>query len=76
MVYAVLKIYSTAQVAGLIGVHKQTLLDWLRAGKIPEPKRQRVAGLEARIWTAKDLAVARTYRNENYGKWGRKKNKN
>jgi len=31
--------YSTAEVAGKAGVHRDTLLRWLRDGKIPEPKR-------------------------------------
>jgi site-specific DNA-methyltransferase (cytosine-N4-specific) len=32
---------STAQVAKLAGVHKDTLLRWLRAGLVPEPQRDR-----------------------------------
>lgn len=32
---------STADVARLAGVHKDTLLRWLRAGEIPEPRRDR-----------------------------------
>ena len=32
---------STAEVAKLAGVHKDTLLRWLRAGSVPEPKRDR-----------------------------------
>ena len=36
-----LKFYSTAQVAGLAGVHKDTLLRWLRVGLVNEPDRDR-----------------------------------
>jgi site-specific DNA-methyltransferase (cytosine-N4-specific) len=32
---------STAEVARLAGVHKDTLLRWLRAGSVPEPQRDR-----------------------------------
>lgn len=32
-------LYSTAQVAEKAGVHRDTLLRWLRDGKVPEPKR-------------------------------------
>ena len=32
---------STAEVAKLAGVHKDTLLRWLRAGSVPEPRRDR-----------------------------------
>jgi DNA-binding transcriptional MerR regulator len=70
-----MKFYSTGQVARLIKVHKQTLLDWLRDRKIPEPERQAVASLEVRVWTAKDLQIAREYRTTNYGKWNPKKKK-
>lgn len=31
--------YSTAQVAAKAGVHRDTLLRWLREGKVPEPQR-------------------------------------
>ena len=33
--------YSTRQVADKVGVSKETLLRWLRAGKVPEPDRDR-----------------------------------
>lgn len=33
--------YSTRQVADKVGVSKETILRWLRAGKIPEPVRDR-----------------------------------
>ena len=32
---------STAEVARLAGVHKDTLLRWLRSGSVPEPRRDR-----------------------------------
>jgi len=33
--------YSTRQVADMAGVHKDTLLRWLREGRVPEPSRDR-----------------------------------
>jgi excisionase family DNA binding protein len=33
--------YSTRQVADMAGVHRDTLLRWLREGRIPEPRRDR-----------------------------------
>lgn len=33
--------FSTVEVSGLAGIHKDTLLRWLRAGLIPEPGRDR-----------------------------------
>lgn len=36
-----IKSLSTVEVARLAGVHKDTLLRWLRAGSVPEPRRDR-----------------------------------
>jgi site-specific DNA-methyltransferase (cytosine-N4-specific) len=33
--------YSTAEVAARAGVHRDTLLRWLREGRVPEPRRDR-----------------------------------
>jgi excisionase family DNA binding protein len=35
------KYYQTNEVSKIAGVHRDTLLRWLREGKIPEPKRNR-----------------------------------
>ena len=33
--------YTTAQVAAMAGVHRDTLLRWLRGRNVPEPRRNR-----------------------------------
>ena len=58
--------YSTAQVAQKIGVHKLTLLRWLYAGRIPEPRHAQAGNLDLRIWSAEDLARARKFKSANY----------
>ena len=58
--------YSTAEVARAIGVDKSTLLRWLYAGKLAEPKHQKFAGVESRAWSAADLERARAFREQNY----------
>jgi len=74
MVYAVMHALSTLEVARVIGVHKQTLLDWLYAGKVREPKRQTVGGQVVRIWSQSDIERIREYKRQNYCKGrGRKK---
>jgi site-specific DNA-methyltransferase (cytosine-N4-specific) len=66
--------YSTAQVARMVGVNKQTLLRWLWAGKIPEPKQHSNGGQKVRLWTERDVERARKYKEANYRKGrGRKK---
>jgi hypothetical protein len=60
--------YSTAQVAAAISVDKSTLLRWLYAGKIKEPKKQTFGGVSSRIWSEKDLERVKKYREERYRK--------
>jgi excisionase family DNA binding protein len=60
--------FSTSEVAKAVGVNKSTLLRWLYAGKLPEPKREILGGVEVRIWTAQDIERAKKYREQNYRK--------
>lgn len=48
--------YTTKQVADMLGVHKNTILNWIRAGKIPEVARD---WKSHRVWTEHDVGVAR-----------------
>lgn len=54
-----MKGYTTAQVAKAIGVSKNTLLQWLYAGRLREPKRVMVGAIEWRMWTGADVDRAR-----------------
>jgi hypothetical protein len=60
--------YSTAEVARMIGVSKNTLLRWLYAEKLPEPKTVTFGGVESRVWSDSDLNRAKLYREQNYRK--------
>ena len=61
--------YTTAEVAQAIGVNKSTLLRWLYAGKLAEPKQSVAVGkIENRIWSAADLERARKFKEECYRK--------
>jgi hypothetical protein len=60
--------YSTAQVAAEIGISKLTLIRWLVAGKIEEPRRVKQAGVEFRIWTQRDVERVRKFKEANYRK--------
>ncbi len=63
-----MKSYATAQVARMVGVHKVTLQRWLLAGKLAEPRRISNGGVDARIWTDRDVERVRKYKQENYRK--------
>jgi hypothetical protein len=66
--------YSTAAVARKLGVDKKTLLRWLYARKLAEPKILRTPSGTVRVWTQADVARARKYKEQNYRKGrGRKK---
>lgn len=62
------KSLSTLQVARMVGVHKVTLQRWLLDGKIPEPRRISNGGVDARVWTERDIDRVRKYKQENYRK--------
>jgi len=47
------KVYKTAQVAKILGVHKNTVFYWLKTGKVKEPKRDAI--FNGRLWTETDL---------------------
>ena len=66
--------YSTAQVARKIGVDKKTLLRWLYAGKVAEPKMVKTPASNIRVWTEGDLVRVSRFKEQNYRKGrGRKK---
>jgi hypothetical protein len=50
------KYLTTAQVARELGVSKQTLLNWLYSGKVPEPPRNRRGH---RLWSASRVSLVR-----------------
>lgn len=63
------KSHSTAGVAKALGISKKTLLRWLGAGKIAEPKQTVNMGrVDARVWSAADLERARLVKEQHYRK--------
>jgi predicted DNA-binding transcriptional regulator AlpA len=63
-----MKTYSTSQVTKIVGIGRMTLLRWLKDKKIPEPRRISNGGLNARIWTDRDVERVRKFKQENYRK--------
>lgn len=65
---------STAQVAEMIGVHRVTLEEWLRLGKVKPPKSVKIGARSYRLWAEKDFERLRRYKDKFYRKGrGRKK---
>ena len=68
--------YSTKQVAQMVGINRVTLQRWLLSGKLREPRRIRNGGIDARIWTDRDVERVRKWKAAHYRKGrGRKKKK-
>jgi len=68
--------FSTKEVAEMVGISRITLQRWLLSGKLSEPNRLKVGGVDVRLWTQPDLERVRQYKAMNYRKGrGRKKTK-
>jgi DNA-binding transcriptional MerR regulator len=71
-----MKTYSTGQVARMLGIHKVTLQRWLLSGKVREPRRVRNGGLDARVWSDRDLERVTRFKTAHYCKGRGRKKKN
>lgn len=47
----------TAEVARVLGVSTQTVYNWLKTGKCPEPERHPLTAY--RLWTVRDVDILR-----------------
>ena len=63
--------YSTQEAADIVGIHKKTLLYWLKIGKVKEPIREKN---NHRAWTKEDIAELKKLKLETNEKRGRRKN--
>ena len=71
-----MKTYSTKQVAQMLLIDRATLRRWLLSGKIREPRRIKNGGINARVWTARDVERVRKWKAAHYWEGrGRKKKK-
>lgn len=68
------KVFSTEQLADMLGIHKRTILRWLKSKKIREPRRMRFDGVRYRIWSERDVEAVRKHKEKFYRRGrGRKK---
>jgi predicted DNA-binding transcriptional regulator AlpA len=61
--------HSTAQVARILNIGRQTLHRWLNE-ELKAPKKSRIGGVSIRFWTEGDLERARRYKAERYHRGG------
>ena len=53
---------STKGIAESVGISRVTLQRWLLSGKLSEPERSKIGGVDVRIWTELDLERVRRYK--------------
>ncbi len=63
-----MKHYSTVQAAKLLGVGRDSLYRWMRAGKIKGTRVVALGGVRIRLWTERDLEQVRKFMEKNYWK--------
>ncbi len=59
MVYRVMRKFSTAEAAKMLGLHRPHLQRAIAQGRVRPPRLIRVGGASARLWTDKDVERAR-----------------
>jgi excisionase family DNA binding protein len=58
---------STSQVAKKLKIGRQTLLRWIREGKVSAPARTKIGGITVRIWQKQNVDEVRKYKTAHYG---------
>ena len=53
------KAYTTSQAANKIGISRETVYQWLRAGKIKTPQQIVLGARTQYLWTEKDIEAAK-----------------
>jgi len=56
------KTYTTSEVAEKLLISRETLYQWLRHGKIPEPRQIRLGTKTQYLWTDGDIETAKKYK--------------
>ena len=54
-----MRTYTTSEAAKKLSVSRETLYQWLRAGKIPAPQQIKLGAKTQYLWTDKDIQAAR-----------------
>ena len=52
--------FTTKQAADIVGVHKNTLLNWIKSGKVPDARRD---WKRYRIWTVEEIKKLIEFKN-------------
>jgi transposase-like protein len=61
--------YTISEAAKELGITRNTLYKWIRAGSVPNPKETFVSSIRLRVWNEEQMAKVREYKKKNY--WGK-----
>jgi predicted site-specific integrase-resolvase len=61
-----MKTYTTVQLAERLGVGRDTIYRWMRAGKIKTAPVSQLGPFRVRLWTERDVARIRAFMQEGY----------
>jgi Helix-turn-helix domain len=59
--------FSISETARLLGVHRGTIRRWIKAGLIPKPIAENIAGARLRYWNKDGFAKVKAYQTEHFG---------
>jgi excisionase family DNA binding protein len=59
-----MKTYTTTEAAKKLGISRETLYQWLRAGKIPAPQQIRLGTKTQYLWSEKDIQATKAARRK------------
>ncbi len=61
-----MKTYTTVQLAERLGIGRDTIYRWMRAGKIKTARVSRIGPFRVRLWTERDVARIRAFMEKGY----------
>jgi hypothetical protein len=61
--------HTISEAAKELGITRNTLYKWIRAGSIPSPKETFISRIRLRVWNEEQMARIREYKKDNY--WGK-----
>jgi hypothetical protein len=59
--------FSISETARLLRVHRGTIRRWIKAGLIPQPIAENIAGARLRYWNEDGFAKVKEYKDKHFG---------
>jgi IS30 family transposase len=59
--------FSISETARSLGIHRGTIRRWIKAGLIPQPIAENIAGARLRYWDKDGFAKVKEYKEKHFG---------